>query len=71
MTWLEMLRLSPMWDKRPGDAKWWERIKARPSYESAITKWLRSQDIARYEKMADPWGDVRRNLVAVEAGGAN
>jgi len=42
--------------------KWWERIKSRPSYETAITKWLRPQDIARYEKLTDPWTDVSKNL---------
>jgi hypothetical protein len=36
--------------------------KARPSYGSAITKWLRPQDIVRYEKIADPWADVSKNL---------
>lgn len=67
---LEMLRLSRLWDKKPGVAKWWERIKARPSYETAITKWLRPEDLARYEKLADPWEAVSKNLVA-EAGGAH
>jgi len=61
---LEMLKLSPLWGDKPGVAKWWERIKARPCYEIAITKWLRSEDIARYEKITDPWVDVRKNLAA-------
>src|SRR5207244_7053325 len=33
MVRLEMLRLSPMWDNKPGVTKWWERVKTRPSYE--------------------------------------
>jgi len=70
MVRLEMLKLSRMWERKPGVLKWWERIKARPSYETAITKWLRPQDIARYENMADPWGDVSKNL-AHEAQSAN
>jgi hypothetical protein len=65
MVRLEMLKLSRMWDHQPGVAKWWERIKSRPSYESAIAKWFRSQDIARYEKLADPWNDVSKNLAAL------
>ena len=32
------------------------------SYATAITKWLRPEDIARYEKIADPWVDVSKNL---------
>jgi glutathione S-transferase len=59
---LEMLKLSRMWDKRPGVAKWWERIKARPFYETAITKWLRPEDIARCEKITNPWVNVSKNL---------
>ncbi len=62
MVRLEMLKLSRMWDHKPGVARWWERVKSRPSYETAITKWLRSQDIARYEKLTDPWVEVRRGL---------
>ncbi|MGN6732329.1 MAG: hypothetical protein ACTHMB_10225 [Candidatus Binatia bacterium] len=59
-----MLRLARLWDDKPGVAAWWERIKARSSYDTAITKWLRAQDWARYEKMADPWPDVSRNMAA-------
>ena len=59
---LEMLNLSRLWDKKPGVTQWWERIKARPSYDTAITKWLRPQDIARYENIGDPWPEVSKNL---------
>ena len=59
---LEMLKLSRLWDKKPGVAQWWERIKARPSYDIAITRWLRPEDIVRYEKIADPWPEVSKNL---------
>ena len=62
MTRLEMLKLSRMWDNKPRVAEWWERVKARPSFQTAITKWLRPEDIARYEKIPDPWGDVSKNL---------
>jgi glutathione S-transferase len=64
MVRLEMLKLTRMWDHKPGVAKWWERVKSRGSYETAITKWLRPEDFARYEKMTDPWGDVSKNLAA-------
>ena len=68
MVRLEMLKLSRMWDKKPGVAEWWERIKARTSYETAITKWLRPQDFERYEKLSDPWVDVSKNLAAAASG---
>jgi len=64
MVRLEMLKLSRMWERKPGVARWWERVKTRPSYETAITKWLRPQDIARYEKLTDPWVEVSKNLAA-------
>jgi hypothetical protein len=51
-----------MWENKPGIVKWWDRVKTRPSYETAITKWRRPDDIARYEKSVDPWNDVRKNL---------
>jgi hypothetical protein len=60
-----MLKLSRMWDHKPGVARWWEHVKSRPSYETAITKWLRPQDISRYEKLTDPWVEVSKNLAAV------
>jgi hypothetical protein len=63
MARIEMLKLSPMWDKKPGVAKWWERIKARSSYDTAITKWLRPEDIARYEKIDDAWVNVSKNII--------
>ena len=64
MVRLEMLKLARMWDHKPGVIEWWERVKTRPSYESAITKWLRPEDIARYEKLSDPWVEVSKNLAA-------
>jgi glutathione S-transferase len=27
---LELLRLIPLWDKNPGVAAWWERLRNRP-----------------------------------------
>lgn len=37
---LEHLRLDRMWESRPRVAGWFERVKARPSYESAVDGWL-------------------------------
>jgi glutathione S-transferase len=64
MVRLEMLKLSRLWDKKAGVARWWERVKARPSYETAIRKWLRPQDYERYEKLPDLWEAVSKNLAA-------
>lgn len=62
MVRLEMLKLSRLWEHKLAVAQWWQRVKSRPSYKTAITDWLRPEDMARYEKMADPWTDVSRNL---------
>lgn len=62
MVRLEMLKLSRMWDDKPGVAQRWECIKARQSYETAITNWLRPEDIARYEKITDPRVNVSKKL---------
>ena len=59
---LEMLRLSRLWENKLAVAQWWQRVKSRPSYETAITDWLRPEDLARYEKMTDPWVEVRQQL---------
>ncbi len=38
--------------------------------ETAILKWLRPEDIARYDKIADPWVNVNKNLVEEARGQA-
>jgi hypothetical protein len=64
MVRFEMPTLSLMWDDKPGGARWWERVKTRPSYESAIANWLRPEDLAPYEKTATPWPSFSKNLPA-------
>lgn len=39
-TRLEHLQLAPMWDRRPSVARWYDAVRARPSYATAITEWL-------------------------------
>lgn len=62
MVRLEMLRLSRLWEHKLAVAQWWQRVKSRPSYKTAITGWLRPEDLARYEKMTDPWAEVSQQL---------
>jgi len=53
---LEKLRLSRMWDKRPGVAAWFDRVRRRPSFAVAVDKWLTQADIDRYSGFQpDPW----------------
>jgi glutathione S-transferase len=62
MVRLEMLKLARMWEYKPGVAQWWGSVKSRPSYKTAITDWLRPEDLARSEKIADPWAEVSQQL---------
>jgi glutathione S-transferase len=57
---LQQLRLSQMWDKRPGVAAWFERIQQRPSFATAINKVVTQEDFERYRNFEpDPWPKVR------------
>jgi|SRR5579862_2016273 len=42
------LGLSGLWADKPAVAAWWERVKERPSYKSAIVDWTTPADIDRY-----------------------
>jgi glutathione S-transferase len=62
---LDMLRLKRLWDRRPGVAAWYERIRERPSFAAAVDKWLTPGDIERYATFEpDPWPTVSRILQA-------
>jgi len=62
---LNRLRLGSMWDKRPGVAAWYDRIRARPSYAEAVTKHMIQDDLDRYASFTpDPWPQVREILAA-------
>jgi glutathione S-transferase len=43
-----MLGMDRLIDKRPRLATWYERIKARPSFAPAVTKWLTDADRERF-----------------------
>jgi glutathione S-transferase len=61
---LEKLKLSRMWDERPGVAAWYERIRARPSFKTAVEDWVTPADHERYSSVPDPWPKVRELLRA-------
>jgi glutathione S-transferase len=62
---LDVLRLAKMWDRRPRVAAWWERIRKRPSTETAIEKRMGDADWAPFKTFApDPWPKVRTLLAA-------
>jgi glutathione S-transferase len=61
---LDKLKLARMWDKRPGVAAWYERIRQRPSFKTALEDWMTQADHERYAKEPDPWPKVRELLQA-------
>jgi glutathione S-transferase len=57
---LTKLRLSRLWDDRPGVARWYERIQQRPTFAKAVEGWLTKAEHDRYDKFEpDPWPKVR------------
>ena len=61
---LDKLKLTRMWDERPGVAAWYERIRQRPSFKTAVEDWMTPADHERYAKEPDPWPKVRELLKA-------
>lgn len=63
---LELVKLAPMWAKRPRVAAWWERVRARPSTQDTIMKRMTDQDWAPFKVIEpDPWPAVQKLLRAV------
>lgn len=62
---LDMLRLSHLWDQRPGVAAWYKRMRARPSFQTAVEAWVTPADRERYATFQpEPWPKVRQILQA-------
>lgn len=59
---LEKLKLAPLWEKKPAVARWYDRIRARPSFETAVEDWVTPADRERYASVPDPWPKVRELL---------
>jgi glutathione S-transferase len=62
---LELLRLNRLWDKYPGVANWWDRLRARPSTKEAILDRMTDSDWAPFKNLTpDPWPQVQGLLQA-------
>ena len=62
---LDMLKMSEMWEggRRPNVKHWFDKVKIRPSYQSALLKWVPNelkQDLNR--NGAESWPDVAKIL---------
>jgi glutathione S-transferase len=62
---LELLKLSKLWDRYPGVAKWWERVKHRPSTDKVIWSRMSEADWAPFKSISDePWSRVKEMVKA-------
>jgi len=55
---LDLLRLSRLWQARPGVAAWYQRVLARPSVKKEILERMTPEDRAPFknlEQQPDPW----------------
>jgi len=62
---LDLLRLSRLWDARPGVAAWYKRVLDRPAVKKEILDRMTSDDHAPFEKLKrepDPWPKVAAML---------
>jgi glutathione S-transferase len=55
---LDLLRMSRLWDRRPGVASWYKRVLARPSVKKELLERMTPQDRAPFEALQDPWPKV-------------
>jgi glutathione S-transferase len=61
---LEKLRLPRLWENRPGVTAWYARMKARPSFKTAVEDWLTPADHERYASFPEPWPKVSQLVQA-------
>jgi glutathione S-transferase len=61
---LDKLKLARMWDHRPGVAGWYERVRLRASFMTAVEDWMTPAENERYAKQPDPWPKVQEILQA-------
>jgi glutathione S-transferase len=55
---LDKLKLAKLWEARASIAAWYDRIRARPSFKTAIEDWVSADDNSRYTSQPDPWPKV-------------
>jgi glutathione S-transferase len=60
----EMLGMAALWARRPHVAAWLERMRERPSFASAVTRWLTEADRRRF---GGPHEEARAALGAILA----
>lgn len=64
-TRLDHLQLAPMWDHRPSVARWYDAVRSRASYGTAITEWLNP---AYLPLMEEKGREARERIFGILAG---
>lgn len=60
LTRFDHLKLLGVLDKRPKLADWYERVRARPSYDEALRKWFNAKYLALMEEHGNlAWPEVK------------
>jgi glutathione S-transferase len=59
---LDLLRMSRLWDRRPGVAAWYKRVLSRPSVQKEILERMTPEDHAPFKELQDPWPKVAAML---------
>ena len=63
---LDLIGLSRMWDKRPGVAAWYQRMRKQDCVEKAVFQRMGEADWAPFKKLGfDPWPQVKRIVEAL------
>lgn len=55
---LDLLRMSRLWDRRPGVASWYKRVLARPCVKKELPDRMQPEDHAPFRQLEDPWPKV-------------
>ena len=61
----EALGMDALWQKRPTVAAWLDRMRGRPSFEAAVTRWMSDADRDRFDV---PRNETRRTLREILGG---
>lgn len=64
---LELMQLAGIWTENfPRVSAWFERCKARPSFDEAIKRYIPAHAIAHYRELGEPaWPVIRRKFAKV------
>src|SRR5688572_17206523 len=59
---LDLLKMSRLWDRKPGVAAWYKRVLARPSVRKEILDRMTPEDHVPFKQLQDPWPKVEALL---------